>query len=82
MQTVRFATKPMTDCLLMLRNERWKRVRTILTPSFSAAKMKEVRNALIHQLEKLILHFAPKNVLSALQACFVGARRVHSPEAN
>lgn len=37
-----FATKPMTDCLLMLRNERWKRVRSILTPSFSAAKMKEM----------------------------------------
>lgn len=43
-QTLRFASKPMTDCLLMLRNERWKRVRSILTPSFSAAKMKEVRN--------------------------------------
>ncbi|XP_029289316.1 thromboxane-A synthase [Cottoperca gobio] len=40
--TLRFATKPMTDCLLMLRNERWKRVRSILTPSFSAAKMKEM----------------------------------------
>ncbi|XP_038563128.1 thromboxane-A synthase isoform X1 [Micropterus salmoides] len=39
---IRFATKPMTDCLLMLRNERWKRVRSILTPSFSAAKMKEM----------------------------------------
>ncbi|CAJ1057151.1 thromboxane-A synthase [Xyrichtys novacula] len=38
----RFATKPMTDCLLMLRNEHWKRVRSILTPSFSAAKMKEM----------------------------------------
>nr|XP_020495450.1 thromboxane-A synthase [Labrus bergylta]XP_020495451.1 thromboxane-A synthase [Labrus bergylta]XP_020495453.1 thromboxane-A synthase [Labrus bergylta] len=38
----RFATKPMTDCLLMLRDERWKRVRSILTPSFSAAKMKEM----------------------------------------
>nr|XP_040018847.1 thromboxane-A synthase-like [Gasterosteus aculeatus aculeatus]XP_040018848.1 thromboxane-A synthase-like [Gasterosteus aculeatus aculeatus] len=40
--TLRFASKPMTDCLLMLRNERWKRVRSILTPSFSAAKMKEM----------------------------------------
>ncbi|XP_023271261.1 thromboxane-A synthase [Seriola lalandi dorsalis] len=40
--TIRFASKPMTDCLLMLRNERWKRVRSILTPSFSAAKMKEM----------------------------------------
>ncbi|XP_061577374.1 thromboxane-A synthase [Cololabis saira] len=40
--TLRFATKPMTDCLLLLKNERWKRVRSILTPSFSAAKMKEM----------------------------------------
>lgn len=55
--TVRFASKPMTDCLLMLRNERWKRVRSILTPSFSAAKMKEMvplintaADALMHNL--------------------------------
>uniref|UniRef100_A0A667YWT6 Thromboxane-A synthase n=1 Tax=Myripristis murdjan TaxID=586833 RepID=A0A667YWT6_9TELE len=41
--TIRFSTKPMTDCLLLLRDERWKRVRSILTPSFSAAKMKEVK---------------------------------------
>ncbi|KAM6946134.1 thromboxane-A synthase [Aplochiton taeniatus] len=40
--TIRSATKPMSDCLLMLRNEHWKRVRSILTPSFSAAKMKEM----------------------------------------
>ncbi|XP_056272885.1 thromboxane-A synthase [Pseudoliparis swirei] len=40
--TLRFATKPMTDCLLMLRDEQWKRVRSILTPSFSSAKMKEM----------------------------------------
>ncbi|XP_061773835.1 thromboxane-A synthase isoform X1 [Nerophis ophidion] len=40
--TTRFATKPMSDCLLFLRNEHWKRVRSILTPSFSAAKMKEM----------------------------------------
>ncbi|KAE8296549.1 Thromboxane-A synthase [Larimichthys crocea] len=40
--TVRFATKPMSDCLLLLKNERWKRVRSILTPTFSAAKMKEM----------------------------------------
>nr|XP_029490467.1 thromboxane-A synthase-like [Oncorhynchus nerka] len=39
---IRAATKPMSDCLLMLRNEHWKRVRSILTPSFSATKMKEM----------------------------------------
>ncbi|XP_058500664.1 thromboxane-A synthase-like [Solea solea] len=37
-----FATKPISDCLLLLRNEHWKRVRSILTPSFSAAKLKEM----------------------------------------
>ncbi|XP_029952804.1 thromboxane-A synthase-like [Salarias fasciatus] len=40
--TARFATKPMSDCLLMLKNEHWKRVRSILTPTFSSAKMKEM----------------------------------------
>ncbi|KAL2093806.1 hypothetical protein ACEWY4_011118 [Coilia grayii] len=39
---VRFSSKPMSDCLLLLTDERWKRVRSILTPSFSAAKMKEM----------------------------------------
>ncbi|XP_031420381.1 thromboxane-A synthase [Clupea harengus] len=39
---VRFSSKPMSDCLLMLTDEQWKRVRSILTPSFSAAKMKEM----------------------------------------
>ncbi|XP_028305139.1 thromboxane-A synthase isoform X1 [Gouania willdenowi] len=54
----RFATKPTTDCLLMLRNEQWKRVRSVLTPTFSAAKMKEMVplintavNALINNLD-------------------------------
>uniref|UniRef100_A0A3Q2VVJ2 Thromboxane-A synthase n=1 Tax=Haplochromis burtoni TaxID=8153 RepID=A0A3Q2VVJ2_HAPBU len=37
-----FAKKPASDCLLQLRNEQWKRVRSVLTPSFSAAKMKEM----------------------------------------
>ncbi|XP_041966892.1 thromboxane-A synthase isoform X2 [Alosa sapidissima] len=39
---VRFSSKPMSDCLLMLTDDQWKRVRSILTPSFSAAKMKEM----------------------------------------
>ncbi|XP_037539119.1 thromboxane-A synthase [Nematolebias whitei] len=38
----RVSTKPWEDCLLMLRDERWRRVRNILTPTFSAAKMKEM----------------------------------------
>lgn len=35
-------TKPMSDSLIMLKDEQWKRVRSILTPTFSAAKMKEM----------------------------------------
>uniref|UniRef100_A0A4W4E5I4 Thromboxane-A synthase n=1 Tax=Electrophorus electricus TaxID=8005 RepID=A0A4W4E5I4_ELEEL len=38
----RFATKPMSESLILLRDARWKRVRSILTPSFSAARMKEM----------------------------------------
>lgn len=49
LQRIRFATKPLSDCLLMLRDEHWKRVRSILTPAFSAAKMKEVRRECVHR---------------------------------
>ncbi|XP_069618947.1 thromboxane-A synthase isoform X1 [Ranitomeya imitator] len=41
-------TKPMSDSLLCLRDQQWKRVRSVLTPSFSAARMKEMC-PLIHQ---------------------------------
>uniref|UniRef100_A0A672FDB1 Thromboxane-A synthase n=1 Tax=Salarias fasciatus TaxID=181472 RepID=A0A672FDB1_SALFA len=37
--TARFPTKPMADCLLLLKNERWKRVRSILTPTFTYKKV-------------------------------------------
>ncbi|XP_073785684.1 thromboxane-A synthase isoform X1 [Danio rerio] len=40
--TARGITKPMSDSLIMLKGEQWKRVRSILTPTFSAAKMKEM----------------------------------------
>nr|AAH59313.1 MGC68990 protein [Xenopus laevis] len=36
------ATKPMSDSLLCLRDDKWKRVRSVLTPSFSAIRMKEM----------------------------------------
>uniref|UniRef100_A0AAR2KUZ1 Thromboxane-A synthase n=1 Tax=Pygocentrus nattereri TaxID=42514 RepID=A0AAR2KUZ1_PYGNA len=56
---LRVATKPMTDSVLMLRNEQWKRVRSILTPSFSAAKMKEMVP---------LINTATETLLSNLQA--------------
>ncbi|XP_060779652.1 thromboxane-A synthase [Neoarius graeffei] len=52
---LRMATKPMTDSLLMLRDEQWKRVRSILTPSFSTAKMKQMV-PLIHEATETLLN--------------------------
>ncbi|XP_060734071.1 thromboxane-A synthase isoform X2 [Tachysurus vachellii] len=46
--------KPMSDSLVMLRDEPWKRVRSILTPSFSTAKMKEMV-PLIHEATETLL---------------------------
>lgn len=39
---LRLGTKPISESVLLLRDERWKHVRSILTPTFSAAKMKEM----------------------------------------
>ncbi|XP_043944114.1 thromboxane-A synthase isoform X2 [Protopterus annectens] len=39
---VRMVTEPMSESILFLRNERWKHVRSMLTPAFSAAKIKEM----------------------------------------
>ncbi|XP_033824482.1 thromboxane-A synthase [Periophthalmus magnuspinnatus] len=69
----RFATKPMSDCLLLLKNDEWKRVRSILTPSFSAAKMKEMvplinttTNALMDNLNV----YAESNEAFDIHKCF------------
>nr|XP_028602941.1 thromboxane-A synthase isoform X1 [Podarcis muralis] len=40
--TPALASKPVADSLLMLRDERWKDVRSLLTPVFGAAKTKEM----------------------------------------
>ncbi|CAL9697376.1 unnamed protein product [Knipowitschia caucasica] len=69
----RFATKPMSDCLLLLKSDEWKRVRSILTPSFSAAKMKEMvplintaTNALMDNLNV----YAEANEAFDIHKCF------------
>ncbi|XP_030586625.1 thromboxane-A synthase-like isoform X2 [Archocentrus centrarchus] len=41
-KTYLFVKKPVTDSLTQLKNDQWKRVRSVLNPSFSAAKMKEM----------------------------------------
>ncbi|XP_039616763.1 thromboxane-A synthase isoform X2 [Polypterus senegalus] len=38
----RMTTKPLSESIILLRDERWKKVRSVLTPTFSAAKMKEM----------------------------------------
>ncbi|XP_061494816.1 thromboxane-A synthase isoform X2 [Rhineura floridana] len=40
--TLDLVSKPIADSILILRDERWKDVRSLLTPAFSAAKMKEM----------------------------------------
>ncbi|XP_017321382.1 thromboxane-A synthase isoform X1 [Ictalurus punctatus] len=55
----RMATKPMKNSLIMLRDEQWKRVRSILTPTFSAAKMKEMVP---------LIHVATETLLNNLKA--------------
>lgn len=49
----------MTDCLLFLRDDTWKRVRSILTPSFSAAKMKEVRRERVRSCSDVRCSLSP-----------------------
>ncbi|XP_067133429.1 cytochrome P450 3A8-like isoform X2 [Centruroides vittatus] len=48
---------PLNETLLDLRNETWKRVRSVLTPTFSAIKIKqmtEIMNSKVDKLVKLI----------------------------
>ncbi|XP_044137260.1 thromboxane-A synthase [Bufo gargarizans] len=70
------ATKPMSDSLLCLRDEHWKRVRSVLTPSFSAARMKEMCplinqgcDVLLSNLQKFAVSGEPCNV-QRCYACF------------
>ncbi|XP_005989494.1 thromboxane-A synthase isoform X1 [Latimeria chalumnae] len=51
---LKLATKPLTDSILALRDDRWKHVRSVLTPAFSAAKMKEMA-PLINQAADTLL---------------------------
>ncbi|XP_058242995.1 thromboxane-A synthase isoform X2 [Hemibagrus wyckioides] len=69
----RTAIKPMPDSLILLRDERWKRVRSILTPSFSAARMKEMV-PLIHEAAETLLKnlktYAESEETFNIQRCF------------
>uniref|UniRef100_A0A8C0J6M3 Thromboxane-A synthase n=1 Tax=Chelonoidis abingdonii TaxID=106734 RepID=A0A8C0J6M3_CHEAB len=57
-------TKPVIDSILCLRDQRWKEVRSILTPAFSAAKMKEVRCSKCHCFNPKKLMFCLLQALS------------------
>lgn len=68
-----FAPKPMRDSLPLLRNAQWKRVRSILTPTFSAAKMKEmvplINTATNTLMDNLKVH-AESNQAFDIHKCF------------
>ncbi|KAK3569789.1 hypothetical protein QTP86_004595 [Hemibagrus guttatus] len=70
----RTAMKPMSDSLIILRDEHWKRVRSILTPSFSTAKMKEMV-PLIHEATETLLKnlktYAESGETFDIHRCFI-----------
>ncbi|XP_015745028.1 thromboxane-A synthase [Python bivittatus] len=49
------AFKPFADSIVMLRDEKWKNVRSILTPAFSTAKIKEM-TPLINEACNILLN--------------------------
>ncbi|XP_068133444.1 thromboxane-A synthase [Hyperolius riggenbachi] len=69
-------TKPMSDSLLCLRDEQWKRVRSVLMPSFSTSRMKEMCplinqgcDVLVSNLQRFADSGEPCNVQSSY-ACY------------
>ncbi|XP_075066753.1 thromboxane-A synthase [Mixophyes fleayi] len=66
-------TKPLSDSLLFLRDEQWKRVRSVLTPSFSAARMKEMCPLINHGCDVLVSslqRFADSGESCNVQRCY------------
>ncbi|XP_067392195.1 thromboxane-A synthase [Emydura macquarii macquarii] len=65
--------KPMVDSILCLRDQRWKDVRSLLTPTFSAAKMKEM-TPLINQACDVLLSnlkiYADSGKAFDIQRCY------------
>uniref|UniRef100_A0A8C8VGF0 Thromboxane-A synthase n=1 Tax=Pelusios castaneus TaxID=367368 RepID=A0A8C8VGF0_9SAUR len=49
--------KPISDSILCLRDQRWKDVRSLLTPAFSAAKMKEMTLLINQACDVLLSNF-------------------------
>ncbi|XP_075439768.1 thromboxane-A synthase-like, partial [Ascaphus truei] len=66
-------TKPMSDSLLCLRDDQWKRVRSVLTPSFSATRMKEMCPLINDACDVLVsnlLGFADSGEPCNVQRCY------------
>ncbi|XP_072000950.1 thromboxane-A synthase [Engystomops pustulosus] len=66
---LKLVTKPMSDSLLCLRDEQWKRVRSVLTPSFSAARMKEMCPLINQGCDVLLANL--QKVANSEEACNV-----------
>ncbi|XP_025054707.1 thromboxane-A synthase [Alligator sinensis] len=66
-------SKPVVDSILCLRDQRWKEVRSMLTPTFSAAKLKEM-TPLINQACDVLLSnlkvFADSGKAFDIQRCY------------
>ncbi|XP_071756411.1 thromboxane-A synthase-like [Centroberyx gerrardi] len=72
-KTFNIYTKPVTDSLLLLRDEHWKKVRGMFTPSFSAAKMKEMVpliNTAINSLMNNLNAYAESGEAFDIHRCF------------
>uniref|UniRef100_A0A8D0GJW4 Thromboxane-A synthase n=1 Tax=Sphenodon punctatus TaxID=8508 RepID=A0A8D0GJW4_SPHPU len=64
--TLGLVSKPVVDSILCLRDERWKDVRSLLTPAFSAAKMKEACDVLLSNLKI----YADSGTAFDIQRCY------------
>lgn len=53
--------EPFRSSLLFLRGDEWKKVRTVLNPSFTAAKMKLLTNVM-HQCSDVMLNLLDESV--------------------
>uniref|UniRef100_UPI00358E5293 thromboxane-A synthase isoform X2 n=1 Tax=Myxine glutinosa TaxID=7769 RepID=UPI00358E5293 len=58
-----FVTKPLSDSVLLLKDHDWKRVRTILSPTFTGAKLKEMV-PLITQVGDVLLQNLKKHAIT------------------
>uniref|UniRef100_UPI00358E0EE1 thromboxane-A synthase-like isoform X1 n=2 Tax=Myxine glutinosa TaxID=7769 RepID=UPI00358E0EE1 len=70
-----FVTKPLSDSVLLLKDHDWKRVRTILSPTFTGAKLKEMV-PLITQVGDVLLQNLKKHAITGESVDVLRCRKV------